>query len=169
MTDASSYPATVRAWPRVSRAAPATWGAHLSGLLGGVEGVATIGFDELPQAAWASMQVGLAARTQQPFDGWLDVARSVLDATQQTAHREAAAICDRLFEALAPGGVLGFSMKEGDGEGWTTEKLDAPRYYVYWRAEPLVELVRECGWQPLAVSQAAGSWASWLYLTCRAE
>ena len=83
-------------------APPATWGAHLSGLLGGVEGVATIGFDELPQAAWASMQVGLAARTQQPFDGWLDVARSVLDATQQTAHREAAAVCDHLFEALGP-------------------------------------------------------------------
>lgn len=83
-------------------APPSTWGAQLSGLLGGVKGLATIGFDELPQAVWASMQVGLAARTPQPFDGWLDAARSVLDATQQTVHREAATVCDCLFEALAP-------------------------------------------------------------------
>lgn len=83
-------------------APPATWGVHLAGLLGGVEGVATVGFDELPQAVWAAMQGSLATRTQQPFDGWLDAARSVLDATQQTVHREAAAVCDRLFEALGP-------------------------------------------------------------------
>jgi Xaa-Pro aminopeptidase len=81
---------------------PGTWGAHLSRLLRGVDGVATVGFGELPQAVWASMQGHLAARAQQPFDDWLDAARSVLDATQQTVHREAAALCDRLFEALGP-------------------------------------------------------------------
>ncbi len=83
-------------------APPATWGTHLAGLLGGVEGVATVGFDELPQAVWAAVQGSLATRTQQPFDGWLDAVRSVLDATQQTVHREAATVCDRLFEALGP-------------------------------------------------------------------
>lgn len=83
-------------------APPPTWGAHLSGLLGGVDGVATVGFGELPQAVWASLQGSLAACAQQPFDGWLDAVRSVLDATQQTVHREAAAVCDRLFEALGP-------------------------------------------------------------------
>jgi SAM-dependent methyltransferase len=75
----------------------------------------------------------------------------------------------RCRAAVEPGGLLGISVKEGDGEGWTTEKLDAPRYYVYWRAEPLVELGRRCGWQPLTVRQAAGGWANWLYLICRAE
>lgn len=83
-------------------APPATWGDHLSGLLDGVEGVATVGFDELPQAVGTAMQASLAARARQPFDGWLDAARSVLDATQQTVHREAGAVCDRLFEALGP-------------------------------------------------------------------
>jgi hypothetical protein len=59
-------------------------------------------------------------------------------------------------------------MKEGDGERWTIEKLDAPRYYVYWQLEPLLELVRRCGWQPVRTSRATGNWANWLYLVCRA-
>lgn len=83
-------------------APPATWGAQLSGLLVGAEGVATVGFDELPQAVWAGMQGGLATRAERSLDDWLDAARSVLDATQQTVHLEAAAVCDRLFEALGP-------------------------------------------------------------------
>jgi SAM-dependent methyltransferase len=75
----------------------------------------------------------------------------------------------RRFRAAVPaGGVLGFSVKEGDGEEWTTDKLDAPRYYVYWRQGPLLELVRRCGWQPVTVSRASSSWADWLYCICRA-
>jgi len=83
-------------------AAPAAWGACLPGLLGDTRGVATIGFDEMPQAAWARLQAGLAPRTAQAFDGWLDAARSQLDSTQQAMHRQAASLCDRLFEALGP-------------------------------------------------------------------
>jgi SAM-dependent methyltransferase len=75
----------------------------------------------------------------------------------------------RRFRAAVPAdGILGFSVKEGDGEEWTTEKLDAPRYFVYWRQEPLVDLVRASGWQPITVSRAAGIQTDWLYLTCRA-
>jgi len=83
-------------------AAPATWGAHLSRLLADVQGVATVGFGEMPQAVFAPVQIELAKRIQRPFDAWLDTARSLLDSTQQAVHREAAAICDRLFEALGP-------------------------------------------------------------------
>lgn len=78
-----------------------------------------------------------------------------------------APVLRRCRAAVRPDGVLGFSMKEGDGEAWTTEKLGAPRYYVYWRREPLVALVRRTGWQPAEVSQASGRWADWLYLICR--
>ncbi|HEU5270638.1 MAG TPA: class I SAM-dependent methyltransferase [Jatrophihabitans sp.] len=79
-----------------------------------------------------------------------------------------AAVLRRCRAAVRPGGVLGFSVKEGDGEAWTTEKLGAPRYFVYWRRDPLVALVRRTGWQPVEVSQASGNWADWLYLICRA-
>lgn len=82
-------------------AAPTTWGAHLHHLLGAAGGVATIGFGEMPQAVFASVQAGLTAH-QRPLDTWLDAARGVLDETQQTLHREAAAVCDHLFEAIGP-------------------------------------------------------------------
>jgi len=80
-----------------------------------------------------------------------------------------AAVLRRCQAAVRPGGVLGFSVKEGDGAAWTTEKLDAPRYFVYWRQDPLVALVRQAGWQPLAVTRASGVTADWLYLTCRTD
>jgi SAM-dependent methyltransferase len=80
-----------------------------------------------------------------------------------------AEVLGRFRAAVAANGMLGFSMKEGDGEEWTTDKLDAPRYYVYWRQAPLLDLVRRCGWQPVTVSRASSSWADWLYCICRAE
>jgi len=79
-----------------------------------------------------------------------------------------AEVLRRCHAAVEPGGLLGFSVKECYGERGTTEKLDAPRYYVYWQLEPLLELVRRCGWQPVWTSRATGTWANWLYLTCRA-
>lgn len=79
-----------------------------------------------------------------------------------------AGVLGRFHAATEPGGLLGFSVKEGDGAEWTTEKLGAPRYYVYWRRDPLVELVTRCGWRPLEVSSATGAWANWLYLICQA-
>lgn len=80
-----------------------------------------------------------------------------------------AGLLRRCRAAVQPAGLLGFSVKEGDGERWTTEKLDAPRYFVYWRREPLEALLRCCGWRPVAVSQAQGAWADWLYLICQAD
>lgn len=83
-------------------AAPHSWGTTLSTLLGDVQGVATVGFGEMPQAIYAHLLVALGSRTQRSLDIWLDATRSVLDETQQIVHREAAGLCDRLFEALGP-------------------------------------------------------------------
>ena len=79
-----------------------------------------------------------------------------------------AEVLSRFRAAVPANGVLGFSVKEGDGAEWTTDKLDAPRYFVYWRQAPLLELVRRCGWQPVTVSRASSTWADWLYCICRA-
>ena len=47
--------------------------------------------------------------------------------------------------ALAPGGVLAFSVKIGDGAEWSSHKLGVPRFFQYWRPEPLRGLVESCG------------------------
>ena len=45
-------------------------------------------------------------------------------------------------------GRPGMSLKEGDGEGWSTHgHVRAPRRFVYWREEPLREVLEEAGWR----------------------
>lgn len=48
-------------------------------------------------------------------------------------------------DALLPGGLLGFTVKVGDGSEWTTAKLGAPRFFRYWRPDPLRDLVERSG------------------------
>ena len=58
----------------------------------------------------------------------------------------------RLQAALAPGGRLAFTVKQGDGEEWSTEKLGAPRYFCYWQPEPLRDVVVAAGFTPVQVT-----------------
>ncbi|MDK0698814.1 hypothetical protein P5E74_14345, partial [Clostridium perfringens] len=50
--------------------------------------------------------------------------------------------------AVRPGGLLGASLKEGDGEAWSTHgSVTAPRRFVYWREGPLRAALEGSGWQ----------------------
>lgn len=62
-------------------------------------------------------------------------------------------------------GLLAFSVKQGDGEEWTSEKMDGPRYFHYWQKEPLTELVQECGYELVEVGNIDDS-QKWLAVTC---
>lgn len=56
-------------------------------------------------------------------------------------------VLGRLASATRAGGALHLTLKEGDGEGWSTHgTIDAPRHFVYWRAEPLGEVLESAGW-----------------------
>lgn len=50
-------------------------------------------------------------------------------------------------ESLEPGGMFAFSLKQGDGEGWSEEKMGAPRYFHYWRRDGLEKVLDEVGMQ----------------------
>jgi len=50
-------------------------------------------------------------------------------------------VLEKAYAALAPNGLLAFSVKNGDGEEWTTEKIGHPRYFCYWRKESLQALL----------------------------
>lgn len=53
----------------------------------------------------------------------------------------------RLADVTRPGGVLRFSVKQGDGEGWSTHgAITRPRHFTYWQPEPLEQVVRGSGW-----------------------
>ena len=58
----------------------------------------------------------------------------------------------RLAAVTRPGGMLRVSLKEGDGEGWSTHgSISRPRHFTYWRAEALRAVVDAAGWCEVAV------------------
>jgi len=69
----------------------------------------------------------------------------------------------RLHDCTVPGGTLFASLKEGDGEAWSTHgRVSAPRMFTYWREQPLRDVVEDSGWQVLALRRTRGSRDDWL-------
>lgn len=64
--------------------------------------------------------------------------------------------------ALAPGGVLAFTVKEGLGAEWSEHKLGLPRYFQYWQADPLRALVEAAGFEVLELTTESGAAWDWL-------
>jgi len=52
-------------------------------------------------------------------------------------------VLKKAHEALKPEGLLSFSVKVGDGAGWSESKISAPRFFTYWREEPLRRLLAD--------------------------
>jgi len=74
----------------------------------------------------------------------------------------------RLAAVTRPGGVLRISLKEGDGEGWSTHgSIRNPRHFTYWQAPALHTVVAVSGWSEVSVrSGVAGSRGeTWLELS----
>lgn len=72
------------------------------------------------------------------------------------------AVLRKLGQASTPEGVLGFTVKEGDGAGWTTEKLDRPRYFRYWREPALRALLDASPWDLIDLRRVTGPRDDWL-------
>jgi len=62
-------------------------------------------------------------------------------------------VLGRLQAALSPGGRLAFTVKQGDGEEWSTAKLGAPRYFCYWQRDPMRDLVTAAGFTPTRITR----------------
>ncbi len=57
-------------------------------------------------------------------------------------------VLTRLAAATRPGGALGMSLKEGDGEEWSVHgSVRAPRRFTYWREAPLRAVLSSAGWR----------------------
>jgi 2-polyprenyl-3-methyl-5-hydroxy-6-metoxy-1,4-benzoquinol methylase len=70
----------------------------------------------------------------------------------------------RLAAECRPGALLRMSVKEGDGEGWSTHgSITNPRHFTYWRSDALRDVVLGAGWDEVKISREAGKNAeSWL-------
>ena len=63
-------------------------------------------------------------------------------------------VLSRLADATATGGALFLGVKEGDGEDWSLHgNVTAPRFFTYWREEPLRSALGGAGWQVTSVER----------------
>ena len=80
---------------------------------------------------------------------------------------ELAGVLARTAGAVVSGGVLAFTVKEGDGARWSMAKLDVPRHFTYWRPASLRAMVDASPWDLIALDSVAGAYDDWLYCLCR--
>jgi hypothetical protein len=70
---------------------------------------------------------------------------------------ELPAVLARLRTAARAGGLLAITLKEGDGEEWSSHKVELPRHFTYWRLEPLRDALVEAGWQPVVLESTSST------------
>jgi hypothetical protein len=78
-----------------------------------------------------------------PYDGvWANAC------LLHVARADLPTVLGRLAEATRAGGLLGMTLKEGDGEEWSAHgHVRAPRRFVYWREAPLRAVLHQAGWR----------------------
>jgi len=81
---------------------------------------------------------------------------------------ELGAVLARTAAVVVPGGLLAFTLKEGDGAAWSSHKLERPRHFTYWREEPLRELIAGSPWELEVLEHETGRKDDWLQCLCRA-
>ena len=77
-------------------------------------------------------------------------------------------VLSRLAAVTRPGGLLRASVKEGDGEGWSTHgSVRHPRHFTYWRADALRSVTTGAGWSDVDIRSGVAGRRSetWLELT----
>lgn len=72
----------------------------------------------------------------------------------------------KLCDSLNPRGRLAISLKRGEGDAWSTEKLGAPRYFCYWEAEDLEPVLGAAGFARWTIDdpRSKGNHVAWLYV-----
>lgn len=78
-------------------------------------------------------------------------------------------VIERAYDAVRPGGILAFTVKEGEGEGWSHARLQQPRWFVYWREPDLRTIVQRNGWNVVSIDRHVTSHATWIEVLCRAD
>lgn len=79
---------------------------------------------------------------------------------------EVETVLAKIHKALNDGGRFAFSLKQGDGEGWSEEKLGAPRYFCYWTQEQIEQVLSKTGYSSFEVTDGGSGHnnAKWLHI-----
>ncbi|ADP70531.1 Methyltransferase type 12 [Rhodomicrobium vannielii ATCC 17100] len=82
------------------------------------------------------------------------------------ARHEFTYVLKKMARSLKDGGRFAFSLKKGQGESWSSEKIGAPRFFCYWERQDLEPLLADAGFASWSVSEARTSraHAEWLFI-----
>lgn len=84
-------------------------------------------------------------------------------------HLDRDELADLLRRLVPVAPVLAFTVKEGDGQAWTTDRLELPRRFTYWREGALTELLQQTGWDVRQVMRATAREPWLLVLATRVD
>jgi SAM-dependent methyltransferase len=79
---------------------------------------------------------------------------------------ETRSVIAKAYGALSEHGRLAFTVKYGEGETWSDEKLGAPRFFCYWTKETMQPLLETAGFASINIrddfTATVGSKAKWV-------
>jgi 2-polyprenyl-3-methyl-5-hydroxy-6-metoxy-1,4-benzoquinol methylase len=64
-------------------------------------------------------------------------------------------------------GLLVFTLKEGDGDEWSSRRFNLPRHFTYWREESLRPYIAESPWELVSLRRVESELDDWLFCICR--
>lgn len=70
--------------------------------------------------------------------------------------KEMAPVLRKIYDALRAPGKLVFSLKAGDGEEWSSEKLGAPLFICYWQPNAIKALLHDTGFRQVTLDLVSG-------------
>ncbi len=74
-------------------------------------------------------------------------------------------VLQKVFNALVAKGTFAFTLKQGEGEKWSEDKLGAPRYFCFWAEDQIRQLVESIGFARVNVTaDKATANTTWLQI-----
>jgi len=111
-------------------------------------------------------QADLLEVTTAEFGGPFDIVFANAVLLHLTVH-QLDDVLTKAARAVRPKGLLAFTVKEGEGEAWTTAKIGKPRYFTYWSEAAIRTHLTGNGWEPLSIKHERGRTEPWLFVVCR--
>lgn len=73
---------------------------------------------------------------------------------------------EKVLSALHENGRFAFSLKQGEGEKWSEEKIGRPRFFHYWRREDIEKLLKRAGYAYWTIDDDGSGHGSdeWLHI-----
>lgn len=122
--------------------------------------------DATPAFVELLQQKGFSARLLNVITDVIEVDRyNLILANAVLLHftrEETTAVVKKVYDALKRDGIFAFSLKLGEGEVWSEEKLGAPRYFCFWNEVQITDLLRRVGFGEVTVNTDTGSSAKWV-------